>query len=317
LKEREFHREQIETGLSGKREGLVFDVQRFALHDGYGIRTLVFMKGCPLRCMWCSNPESQKTRREIMFHSERCIECGSCIEACPFGELLRENWPVDNEQCFGCGSCVDVCYAGARTLAGTWMSLQEVLDIVKRDRVFFRQSGGGVTVGGGEPSMQAGFVSELLKACREAGIHTAVETCGHASWKRLSGVVEQTDLLLFDLKHMDTGIHRLRTGVGNELILENAVKSAERVREMIVRLPLIPDFNDSPDHIRDYGAFIRQKLPTVRRVDILPYHSMGESKMTQLGRTYGLSGLRTLSGEEIGRVEKILQSFGIETVRGG
>jgi pyruvate formate lyase activating enzyme len=174
-----------------------------------------------------------------------------------------------------------------------------------------------VTIGGGEPTMQAGFVSELLKECRGSGIHTAVETCGHASWNRLSIVVAHTDLLLFDIKHIDPEIHRRRTGAGNELILENAVRASERVEEMIVRLPLIPGFNDSPDHVRKYGAFIGQELPKVRRVDILPYHSMGESKMMQLGRTYALSGLRTLTEEEIQRVEEILRSFGLETVRGG
>jgi pyruvate formate lyase activating enzyme len=300
-----------------KNEGVVFDIQRFAIHDGYGIRTLVFMKGCPLRCEWCANPESQATSREIMFHEERCIHCGSCIEACPFGELLEENWPVDNEQCYGCGSCVDVCYAGARQLVGTWMSLQDVLDIVMRDVVFYRQSGGGVTVGGGEPTMQSGFVSELLKSCRNSGIHTAVETCGHASWERFSRVLEHTDLLLFDLKHMDPAIHRRRTGVGNERILNNAVQAAERVDEMIVRLPLIPEFNDSTEHIRELGRFIQHRLPRVRRVDLLPYHSMGESKTLKLGKTYTLSGLRNLSREEVDGARNLLQDFGLEVSIGG
>jgi pyruvate formate lyase activating enzyme len=298
-------------------EGVVFDIQRFAIHDGYGIRTLVFMKGCPLRCAWCSNPESQKTTAEIMFHGEKCIECGCCIEACPFGELLRENWPVDNEQCYGCGSCVDVCYAGARQLVGKWMSVQEVLQIVEKDRVFYRQSGGGVTVGGGEPTMQAGFVSELLSKCRAAGIHTALETCGYASWNRFSSVLEYTDLLLFDLKHMDTELHRQRTGVGNEVIIENAVRAAEVVKEMIVRLPLIPDFNDSTDHVHELGRFIQQKLPRVKRVDLLPYHSMGASKMKKLGRTYSLDALRTPTESEIGRTVEILRSFDLEVMTGG
>jgi pyruvate formate lyase activating enzyme len=165
--------------------------------------------------------------------------------------------------------------------------------------------------------MQAGFVADLLGRCRHAGIHTAVETCGHASWHRLEVVLEQTDLLLFDLKHMDTDIHKQRTGVGNERILDNAVRAAEQVPEMIIRFPLIPDFNDASNHIKELASFIRDRLPKVKRVDVLPYHSMGESKMVQLGRTYALSGLRTFSTEEIDNVEQVLRSFGLETVRGG
>jgi pyruvate formate lyase activating enzyme len=317
LKETEKYSSRDESKPPVKNGGVVFDIQRFAIHDGYGIRTLVFMKGCPLSCAWCANPESQKTSREIMFYEERCIHCGACIEECPFGELLEENWPVDNEQCYGCGSCVDVCYAGARRLVGHWMSVQQVLDIVVKDRVFYRQSGGGVTIGGGEPTMQTSFVSELLKACRDTQVHTALETCGFASWERFSKVLEHTDLLLFDLKHMDSEMHRQRTGVGNERILHNAEKAAEGVGEMIVRLPLIPDFNDSAKHIRELGTFIQRRLPRVRRVDLLPYHSMGESKTLKLGKTYALSGLRILSREEIDQVRMLLQEFGLEVSVGG
>lgn len=305
------------TKANKKKKGLIFDIQRFAVHDGHGIRTLVFMKGCPLRCEWCSNPESQKRSPEIIFYEENCIGCGECVKACPFGELLKDNWPVDRDQCLACGKCVDVCYPEARKLVGRWMSVREVLDIALRDEVFYRNSGGGVTTGGGEPTYQAEFVAELLKECKEKGVHTAVETCGYASWERLHSIFRFTDLLLFDIKHMDTNTHREKTGVGNEKILINAEKAAKMVNEMIIRFPLIPKYNNSGENIHALGKFIKGKLPQVRRVDILPYHSMGESKSIALGRRYSLSGLEILSKEEIYRAKEILLSYGVQVVVGG
>jgi pyruvate formate lyase activating enzyme len=296
--------------------GLIFDIQRFALHDGYGIRTLVFMKGCPLRCEWCSNPESQSTETEIMFFEEKCINCGACIEACPHGLELKENWPILGS-CDGCGACVDVCYAEARKLVGKWYSVDDVLDIVLRDRVFYEESKGGVTVGGGEPTMQASFVADLLEQCRANDLHTAIETCMFTSWNTFDKILTHTDLLLCDIKHMDDKTHKGRTGMGNKIILENAVKASKVVKDMIIRLPLIPGFNNGSDNIHALGAFIRNKLVKVKRVDILPYHTIGSSKAKHLGQEYLMAEGPLLTTEEINTAKIILQSYGLDVKIGG
>ena len=297
--------------------GLIFDVQRFSLHDGPGIRTLVFMKGCPLTCAWCSNPESQQTRPEVMYYKDKCIECFSCITACPNSEVLRQKWPLVLDECEGCGSCVTACYAEARQLIGRQVMVDEVLETVLRDVVFYEESGGGITVGGGEPTLQADFVIRFLEQCREHSLHTAIETCGFTSWEIFSRVLQHVDLLLLDIKHMDTDRHKAQTGVGNEQILENARRAAAGGQDIIIRLPLIPGFNDGTDHLTQLGKFMRDELSPARRIDILPYHSTGESKSTRLGKAYGLNGASLQSPQEISNVQEILQSHDLDVKIGG
>ena len=292
--------------------GLVFDIQRFSLHDGYGIRTLVFMKGCPLVCAWCSNPESQKTRPEIMFYQEKCLGCRACLGACPNAALLEEAFPRTPSACLGCGRCVEVCYAEARHLVGRRVSVAEVLKIIRSDRTFYEQSGGGVTVGGGEPLLQHGFVAELLAGCREEGMHTALETCGFSPWKHVDSVLRHVNQLLFDIKHMDPVRHRELTGVDNALILENACKAASRVEEMVIRIPLIPGCNSDEENLRALGQFVKEKLSGVSRIDIMPYHSTGQSKSVRLFREYPLAGLAPLSKNEVLAAQGILQSYGLD-----
>jgi len=300
-----------------KTDGVIFDIQRFSLHDGPGIRTLVFMKGCPLRCQWCSNPESQSFDPEIFFYEDKCIGCGECVKVCPFGETLRENWPVDRAECSECGSCVSVCYAQARTLVGRSVGVKDVLDVVLRDRVFYEESGGGVTVGGGEPLEQPDFVAALLQSCRDENVHTAIETCGLARWEALEKVLQHTDLLLFDLKHMNTETHKRYTGAGNERILENAKNASKIAKEMVVRFPLIPNVNSSQENIEGLAQFITASLRRVRKVDVLPYHTMGASKIMRLGKKYPMNDIEPLKKTEIERAKAILESYGLEVKVGG
>jgi len=300
-----------------KTDGMIFDIQRFSLHDGPGIRTLVFMKGCLLRCQWCSNPESQSFDPEIFFYEDKCIGCGECVKVCPFGETLRENWPVDRAECSGCGCCVSVCYAQARTLVGRSVGVKDVLGVVLRDRVFYEESGGGVTVGGGEPLEQPDFVAALLQSCRDEDVHTAIETCGLAHREVLEKVLQHTDLLLFDLKHMNTETHKRYTGAGNECILENAKNASKIAKEMIVRLPLIPNVNSSQENIEDLAQFITASLRRVRKVDVLPYHTMGASKIMRLGKKYPMNDFEPLKKTEIERAKAILESYGLEVKVGG
>lgn len=291
--------------------GLVFDIQRFSLHDGHGIRTLVFMKGCPLKCAWCSNPESQKSRPEIMYYQEKCLGCRACLEVCPHAAELAASFPRPPEACAGCGLCAEACYADARHLVGRRMTVEEVLQTIRSDRVFYEQSGGGVTVGGGEPTLQAVFVAELLEGCQREGLHTALETCGYASWQRLQRVLRHVDQLLFDLKHMDPARHRELTGVDNARILSNARRASEQVGEMVVRIPLIPGCNDDEGNLRALGRFVREELPKVNRIDLLPYHSTGESKSTRLFREYPLAGVAPQAKESVLAAQKLLQSYGL------
>ena len=300
--------------MTGKSEGLIFDIQRFSLHDGHGIRTLVFMKGCPLRCIWCSNPESQERMPQIMYSADKCLGCEACLEACPQGEELRKNFPFAVGLCTGCGRCALVCYAGARRLAGRRVSVAEILDLVERDRAFYAQSGGGITVGGGEPSFQPDFVSQLLSSAHARGIHTAVETCGFSQWSALRRILEHTDQVLFDIKHLDPARHRELTGVSNTEILSNARRAAAMAPELIIRFPLIPESNGDSDNIRALGRFVKEELPRVHRIEILPYHSTGESKKQQLYPDYVPREPAVLEKDAIDQAIELLSAFGLEVV---
>lgn len=305
------------TSTDQSAEGLIFDIQRFSLHDGPGIRTLVFMKGCPLTCAWCSNPESQKNRPEVMYYADKCLECYNCIDHCPNSDVLKQKWPLVLDECEGCGSCVTACLAEARQLIGRRVTVDNVLETVLRDTIFYEESGGGVTVGGGEPTQQAQFVGRLLEKCQKQGLHTAMETCGHVSWKKFSRLLQHVDLLLMDIKHMDPDRHKALTGVGNTRILANARQAAANGQEMIIRLPLIPGFNDGFDQLSKLARFIRDELSHVNRVDILPYHSTGQSKSIHLGRIYGLSDKLSFDDNDIAKVKDILQSHDLVVKIGG
>lgn len=297
--------------------GIVFDFQRFSLNDGPGIRTLVFFKGCPLRCQWCANPESQSSLLQLWFQKDKCVSCMRCVPLCPLGEEFAASRSVPWRTCADCDmKCVDACLYDARKIVGSRMKAAEVIDTVLRDRIFYENSGGGVTLGGGEVLMQSEFAADILAGCKMQGIHTAIETCGFAPWIAFERMLPHLDLLLFDIKHMDSFAHREGTAAGNELILENAIKAA-KVKEMVIRLPLIPGFNDGSDNVERLGRFVRDSLPSVRRIEILPYHTTGASKSRSVGKEY-LYDQTSLSGEDsIRAIKNVLLKYVEQVSVGG
>lgn len=302
--------------------GTIFDIQRYSIHDGPGIRTLVFMKGCPLRCKWCDNPEGQKSHPEIRFLDSKCVakeKCKApCVKACPNGaiSLSQQGKPkTDAEICQNLGKCAEACYFGARVLSGKSMTIDELLAEVMKDEPFYRNSKGGVTMGGGEPIMQFEFTREFLKRCKQHSLHTTVETCGHVPWEHLKSVLEYADLVYYDIKHMNPVEHKELTGVSNGLILRNArnVLSANKV-QVIVRVATVPGLNDSEENIKATTRFVAESGG--KMMELLPYHRFGVSKYSQFGREYELKETKTPTQEHIQRLRSIVKSLGIREVSG-
>ena len=304
-------RSEEELPLSTNQlRGLVFDIQRYSIHDGPGLRTLVFMKGCPLTCLWCCNPESHSPKQVIMVTPSKSIGCHKCIEVCPTGAAGRENPQEAQQLCVVCGRCVEVCPSGARQMVGTYMGVDEVMDEVEKDIPFYHRSGGGVTVTGGEPLMQANFTAELLKRCQERGIHTTLETCGYSRWKTLQRILKHVDLVFYDIKHMETDRHRDLTGVANERILQNARKTAELGKKIVIRVPVIPGFTDSQENLQAIADFARS-LKRVEEIHLLPYHRLGKSKYDRLGRIYEMGNVEPLDEESLCDLKKLIESYNL------
>jgi pyruvate formate lyase activating enzyme len=298
--------------------GVVFDVRRYAVHDGPGIRTTVFLKGCPLRCAWCHNPESQSPHPQLLVRASRCLRCGACVAACPHGALeLRDDRVLTNgEACTLCGACVAACPAEARETIGVSMTVADVLREVERDRLFYEGSGGGVTFSGGEPLAQSAFLLGLLRAGRERGLHTALDTCGHAPADVFERAVALTDLVLFDVKHADSERHREGTGVGNERILDNLRRLAASGVDCIVRVPLVPGFNDAEDDLCDIAALVAA-LPRVPPVQLLPFHTAAEDKHRRFGLPYRRFGDQHLDGAALAACLTPFDRFGVAAQIGG
>ncbi len=296
--------------------GLVLNIMHFALHDGPGIRTTVFLKGCPLHCWWCHNPESQSPEPTVIYFEERCIRSGDCVRACPHGALRLDPQGLthDPHRCQHCAECVTACSTSARQLAGRWMTVPEVLAEVSKDQVFFDESGGGITVSGGEPLMQASFLESLLAGCRERRIRTVLDTCGWADPRVLLRVRENVDLFFYDLKLMDSERHRHFTGVTNDVILQNLKMLAERGSAVVVRVPVIPGVNDDADNLDALAGFL---LPLdLRNVDLLPYHRLGSDKYRRLHLVNGMEGVVPPSEERMEALAARLRRDGF-TVRVG
>jgi pyruvate formate lyase activating enzyme len=293
---------------------LVTNIQGYSIHDGPGIRTVVFLKGCGLQCQWCSNPECISPHPEIGFFKSLCTKCGKCLKVCPNKALNGEPGQVpsiDRQQCSGCSACVSVCYYKALVLYGQPMNVEAVFDAVKRDAIFYQASGGGVTVSGGEVLLQPQFVCGLLDNCRRDGIHTCIETSGYGAESALQQVLPYTDLVLFDLKHQDPDKHLQYTGRSNNLILDNARIAAASGVEVLFRMPLIPGINDNTQNIQKTAAFLKGLGKKASGIELMPYHLLGKGKYASLDRPYRLADLPAPGPDQAERVKKAFEDFGI------
>lgn len=297
----------------GNERGIVCNIQHYSIHDGPGVRTIVFLKGCPLRCRWCANPETQAIQPQLMVLTDRCVGCGACKTVCPRKAVRLEGGKAvtDRGLCAACGTCRKVCKSDARSIMGETMSVEDIVAQAAEDSLFYAGTGGGVTLSGGEVLLQADFAAAILKGCRKSGIHTAIETCGFADWERVRQVAREADLILYDLKHMDSERHRQGTGQGNERILENLTRISEKLKKTIwVRVPLIAGYNDDEDHIRSMASFLKKSVPCCEQVHLLPYHNLGEGKKIQLEWKNGYYEGITPASDRLARLKEILREEG-------
>ncbi len=302
-----------------ERKALIFNVQKYNIYDGPGIRTLIFFKGCPLRCKWCANPEGLERRIQVMLKNDVCINCGRCVGACPLGihqfskASLRHI--VDRTiQCIGCRKCVEVCPTRAIEIMGEEKTISELMEIIREDRVFYEQSGGGVTLGGGEVTAQPEAALSLLQACKREGIHTAIETSGYVQREKLIRLAEFVDLFLYDIKIIDTIKHNKWTGVHNERILDNLELLLRGRHHVKIRLPLLKGVNDALEDIEGIAQFLLpyKDFSHFEGIDLLPYHKMGVAKYKQLELEYAFAGDPSLSTEDLKKIKNHLKQHGFE-----
>jgi pyruvate formate lyase activating enzyme len=292
--------------------GLIFHAQRYSIQDGPGLRTTIFMKGCPLRCEWCHNPESIKPYPELMSRDRKCLKFGKCVRACPTGAITldqTEGRKIDREKCTLCFDCVSICPTEALEKVGVYVTVDEVMAEIEKDELFYRKSGGGVTISGGEPLLQGEFVHDLLQACKQRHLHTALDTSGYAHWSVLKSVLEYVDLVLYDVKHMDLQLHKQGTGVGNSLILTNLHRIPPKVKVWL-RLPLIARYNDSHENVRKVAELALEVK--AEKISALLYHEWATGKYSSLGREYSRWGAKPPSAEHVQQLKNMCEDLGVK-----
>jgi len=301
-----------------ERKALIFNIQKYNMYDGPGIRTLVFFKGCPLRCQWCSNPEGQSRQFQVLYKREQCVLCGACVPVCPVGihRLApggRSHVMDRNLECVGCRKCEQTCSAGALAVTGEFKTISEIMQIIEEDKPFYETSGGGVTLGGGEALMQPEAAANLLMACKQQSIGTAIETCGYVRPEIVAKVAGSVDLFLYDLKHMDSDRHYELTGVRNETILGNLKQLLESRHTVKIRVPVLKGVNDGNSELDQLVRFLKpySEHKNFKGIDLLPYHKMGVHKYSQLDREYPIKGEPGLSEADLERIESRIRQHGI------
>lgn len=301
------------------KKGIIFDVKRYAIHDGPGIRTTVFFKGCPLQCQWCQNPEGIESRPEILLRSKRCAEdCDACVSACPQGAISKNGNSVEfnTERCDFCRKCEEVCVYDALEVVGREVTVHEALEEIERDRVFFEESGGGITFSGGEPLMQLDFVQALLTKVKERNIHTTLDTSGYVDFTDLERINDQVDLFLYDIKIMDDERHKKYTGVSNTIILENLQKLSKKGAPVTVRIPLIPGINDDEQNVESFAEYMKT-LKNIKQINILPYHKGGCEKYKNLRKEDSLKTFQPPTNDRIDEIKQLLVESGFSVKTGG
>jgi len=297
------------------KTGMIFDLKRYAIHDGPGIRTAVFMKGCSLECWWCHNPEGQLAEAQLIFRENRCNASKACLDVCPREAISWEGKSITYwEKCDNCGECAEVCYSEAREIIGREITVEQLMAEIERDIPFYDQSGGGVTFSGGEPMQQITFLEEALKACKEMQIHTVVDTCGYSSWENYRAILSLVDLFLYDVKLMDADKHLLYTSAPNKLILDNLIKLSGEKANIIIRVPLIPGINDDEENLERCASFLNS-LPSLQGIELMPYHEIGVAKYQALGKTYHLQSVTPPKEDQVLKAEKYFLNYNLPVIK--